>query len=71
MLHQKEIDAKQLESRLADLEARQAKDIEKQVTIKKKLADQLAEALKSNEEYRREKMREYLERERYRLGESI
>ena len=65
------MDAKQLESRLADLEVRQAKDIEKQVTIKKKLAEQLAEALKSNEEYRREKMREYLERERYRLGESI
>lgn len=65
------MDAKQLESRLADLEAKQAKDLDKQVSIKKKLADHLAEALKSNEEYRREKMREYLERERYRLGESI
>lgn len=31
----------------------------------------LADSLKQNEDYRREKLREYLERERYRLGEYV
>ncbi|CAK56648.1 unnamed protein product (macronuclear) [Paramecium tetraurelia] len=70
-LLEKEQIEKQLRQEKQQLESERQELILQHNAFKKRTQDVFAEALKQVEELKREKMREYLERERYRLGEFV
>ncbi|CAD8179955.1 unnamed protein product [Paramecium pentaurelia] len=70
-LMEKEQVEKQLRQEKQQLENERQELIQQHNAFKKRTQVVFAEALKQVEELKREKMREYLERERYRLGEFI
>ncbi|CAD8120863.1 unnamed protein product [Paramecium sonneborni] len=70
-LQEKDQIEKQLRQEKQQLESERQELILQHNAFKKRTQDVFAEALKQVEELKREKMREYLERERYRLGEFV